>query len=320
MSASDQEALSSILAFDIGGTRIKSGLISAAALSAFQITSLDERETAGGVLACVIEQGRRLLASHTIHAIGLSIRGIVEPASGILVEVNGPLSELAGQPVAPLIAEALGVPTFIENDARMYALGELMYGAGRGYQNMVCLTLGTGIGCSVALDGRILRGAQGLRGILGGHITIQADGPPCTCGNRGCLEALIGAAALRRAVQEALLAEPFSLLRAGSGDPQHLFEAKAAGDPLAQMLVMRFSGQLGAGIVSMIHAYDPDVMILGGGITHASAHFLTQVQAYVDEHAWTIPRRRVKVLPAQLGDAAALLGLAALIRDPALLR
>jgi glucokinase len=164
-----------------------------------------------------------------------------------------------------------------------------------------------------------LRGARGLRGILGGHITIQANGPSCTCGNRGCLEALIGAAALRRTVQEALLAEPSSLLRAGVGDPQHLFEAKAAGDPLAQALVTRFTGQLGAGIVSMIHTYDPDVVILGGGITHASAHFLTQVQAYVDEHAWTLPRKRVKVLLAQLGDAAALFGIAALIGAPTLL-
>jgi glucokinase len=320
MSENDQKALSTTLAFDVGGTRLKAGLVSAQTLSSFSTINLDQRAKAGGALASVLHIGRRLLAEQQIDVVGLAIRGIVDPVSGTLLDVNGPLSEYIGQSIALPIAEALGVPVFLENDARMYALGELVCGAGRAYQNIVCLTLGTGVGCSVALERRILRGSRGVGGILAGHITVQVDGPSCTCGNRGCLEALIGTAALTQAIQEALRSEPSSLLRDSPADPQQLFRAAAAGDALASILVERFTRHLGAGIVSLIHTYDPDVVILGGGILHASAQFLPGVQAYVDTHAWTLPRRRVKVVSAQLGDTAALLGIAALIQDPTMLR
>jgi glucokinase len=309
-----------ILAFDIGGTRIKAGVVRGGEISAFSILPLEECNQAGGMLAYLLRLGRQVLSARRANAIGIAVRGIVDPVSGMLLDVNGPLSEYIGQPLAALLGDELGAPVFLENDARMYALGEILYGAGRAYQNMVCLTLGTGVGCSVALDRRILRGARGLRGILGGHITVQVDGPVCTCGNRGCLEALIGTAALVGTIRQALADEPSSVLARGSATPRELFEAHAAGDFLAERLVARFSAHLGAGIVSLIHVYDPDVVIVGGGIMQSSAQFLAQVQMYVDTHAWTLPHARVRVVPAQLGDRAALLGVAAYIQDQSVLQ
>lgn len=321
MSAGKQTDQPAILAFDIGGTRIKAGVVRDGALTSFSVIPLvGERNRSGGMLACVLGLGRQLLATQRVDALGLAVRGIADPASGVLLDVNGPLSEFSGQPLASLIGEQLGLPALLENDARMYALGELLYGAGRAYQNVVCLTLGTGVGCGVALERRILRGARGLRGILGGHITVQADGPTCSCGNRGCLEALIGTASLTEAIRQGLAEEPSSLLARVPATPRSLFEAHASGDALAGRLVARFSTHLGAGIVSLIHAYDPDVVIAGGGMMQASAHFLAQVQEYVDIHAWTLPRARVKVVPALLGDTAALLGIAALIQDQSVLQ
>lgn len=319
MSQNNQKVTSTILGFDVGGTRVRAGLISGNEISSFATLSLSKQGGAEGALSSILQLGRQMIKHQPVEAIGVALRGIVDPLTGTLLDVNGPLSEYIGQPIASLVASELGIPVLLENDARMYALGELIKGAGRGYHNIVCLTLGTGIGCSVALEGRILRGKRGLGGILGGHITVQTDGPYCSCGNKGCLEALIGTDALTKAVQNGLHHDPSSLLRDGPGDPEHLFQAGKAEDPLAQRLIARFSNHLGSGIVSLIHAYDPDIVILGGGMMQAFTQFLVSVQTYVNAHAWTLPRERVKIVPAQLGDAAALIGIAAYMQHPDML-
>ncbi len=309
-------AATTLLAFDIGGTRIKAGVLREGTLLTFETITLPDRATSSDLLTCIRSLGTQLMAQHDVAAIGIAIRGIVDAQAGTVMEVNGPLSTMIGQPLATMIAAILQRPTSIENDARMYALGELLDGAGQGCQNLLCLTLGTGVGCSVALNGRMLRGERGVGGILGGHMTIQADGPQCSCGNRGCLEAYIGSEALQAEVRAVLMTEQETLLRKGSGTPQDLFIATESGDALAQQIVQRFITYLGAGIVSLIHVYDPDRVVIGGGIAHATAQFLPEVQAYVDTHAWTLPRRRVQLVPALLGDAAALFGLAAWLRNP----
>lgn len=303
---------STIAAFDVGGTRIKAGIVRNASVSLLQTASMDGNLRADEAFARIVTLGRQLLREQrAITAIGVCIRGIVDSQAGVLLDVNGPLSSLRGQPLAQMLTEELGYPTVIENDARMYALGEWRYGAGQGHQNMVCITLGTGVGSGVVLGGHLLRGPRHVTGILAGHLTVQADGPPCTCGNTGCLEALIGKSALIERVSQALATGRPSLLRDGPLTPRQIFEAAATGDLLAREVVQDFAEKLGAGIVAMIHAYDPDVVVLGGGIARSSALFLPMVQTYVDAHAWTIPRGRVLLMPAALGDTAALLGIVA---------
>ncbi|MBE3561503.1 MAG: ROK family protein, partial [Ktedonobacteraceae bacterium] len=139
----------------------------------------------------------------------------------------------------------------------------------------------------------------------------------CECGNIGCLEALIGTHALQQSWYDLKSTERSTMLTTSTPTPQQIFEAAAAGEPLATAVVQRFARYLGAGIVTMIHAYDPDVVVLGGGIMHSYKQFLPPVQAYVNEHAWTIPRGRVRIVPAALGDAAALIGIAVLACQPA---
>jgi glucokinase len=301
-----------ILAVDLGGTRIKAGIVREGSVEPLIVEPTDAAAGADAVLGGVVRLGQRLLAAHGASAIGVSIKGIVDPRRGVLCEVNEALADLNGSPIGAILGRALDRPVVVENDARMYALGELLHGAGRGYRNMVCVTLGTGVGCGVALGGRVVRGDRGVFGILGGHFTVRMGGPRCTCGNIGCLEAMIGSSALAAAARSQLASGTPSLLRPDAIDPQRIFEAAAEGDAVAGAVVHDFTEALGAGIVTLIHAYDPDVVVLGGGIMGSAAQVLPAVQAYVDTYAWTIPRGRVRVTPAVLGDAAALVGAAVL--------
>lgn len=302
-----------MLALDIGGTRTKAGVIAGGRALGLSIAETDSTDGAERLLDSLEGQVRPLVHDHgPVTALGVSVKGIVDPTSGVLVDVNERLTALIGTALGPVLGERFGLPARVENDARMYTLGELLWGAGRGFDNLVCLTLGTGVGVGVVQDGRLLRGPRGTRGILGGHVTVEVDGPPCTCGNRGCLEALIGGPAIVRQVEERLAAGHRSTLIGGEFDAARIFGAAAAGDELARTVVDRFAHVLGCGIVTLIHAHDPDLVLVGGGLSALSPQFLPAVRAWVAERAWTVPRGRVSVRVGALGDTAALMGAATL--------
>ncbi len=304
-----------VLAYDIGGTRLKAGLVDAGQVAAVAVADTDESAGAAGVLEQLVVLGRQVAAGQRVRAVGVSIRGVVDPRSGALIDVNPPLACLVGAPIGPILAAEFQAPVGADNDARMYALGELRHGAGRGVANMVCLTLGTGVGLGVAVGGRMLRGPRGVWGILGGHFTVDMNGPRCSCGNVGCLESLIGAHAFVGYAAERLAAGAPSLLAPDALEPAAIFAAAAAGDALATRTVERFAAVLACGVVSMIHAYDPDLVVLGGGLAGSSEQFLPWLRDYVPTHAWTQPRGRVRLAVSQLGDAAALVGAAELATD-----
>jgi glucokinase len=301
-----------VAALDVGGTIMKGGLVRDTNVWSRVIEPTPKPEEGGRTLDAVLRLCRWLTSVGPVAAIGLCVKGIVDPALGTLVEVNESLLDLVRLPLADIVSWELHRPTFVENDARMYALGELVGGRGRDSQNLVCITLGTGVGTSVAIDRHILRGTRGTLGVLAGHLTVSLDGPRCTCGNLGCLEALIGAGAIVGSARNALILGRKSTLQPAGLSPEAVFGAAAAGDELARNIVADFNQRLGAGIVSLIHAYDPDLVVLGGGMMGSSRQIVGPVQAYVDAHAWTIPRGRVRVEPAALGDGAALVGVAEL--------
>lgn len=301
-----------VLAADVGGTRIKAGIVRGGRVTNLVVQTTHGLSDGPGLAQRLVWLCRELASQESIEAIALCLKGIVDPSAGALVAVNEDLAELVGVSLRDMVQGELGLTTFVENDARMYALGELIHGSGRHAQNLVCVTLGTGVGTSVVIARRLLRGERGVLGILSGHLTVDIDGPTCTCGNRGCLEASLGTCGLGRQVRWALATGRASALRDEPTDAEHVFRAARSGDELACELVADFNRRLGAGIVTMIHAYDPDLVVLGGGVLNASEQILPPVQAYVDGHAWTIPRRRVQVVPASLGDTAALVGLAEL--------
>ena len=301
-----------ILAFDVGGTRVKAGLVRGAEIVALHVEPLNKAEAVPDLIQILVALGNRMRMGTSIQAVGISMKGIVDPQQGTLLDVNESWANLIGKPFAQRLSQLFHLPVFVENDARMYTVGEMLYGAGREVENLLCLTLGTGIGSGVALQRRVLRGPRGVSGILGGHITVQVDGPLCTCGNIGCLEAFIGTSSLARKAAALALAQYGSVPEQAALTPHAFFAAALAGDAVASEVVTYFAHYLSAGVVSLIHAYDPDLVVLGGGIAKASAQFLPAVQNYIDEHAWTLPRGRVRVTTAALEDTAALLGIAAL--------
>ena len=303
-----QDGSSLILAFDVGGTRIKAGLVGNGKV----LTTLTIPTQSEDVVGTLLGIGHQWMMQYAVTGLGLSIKGIIDPVAGIVREVNEALQSIQGLHLADLLAKRLNIPVVMENDARMYTWGEFIYGAGRGYQNLLCLTLGTGVGCGVVLNNHLLRGAHGTRGILGGHVIIQSDGERCTCGNRGCLERYVGSTGWVQQVKQILHS---ALAQEASLDPSRLFAAAAMGDSIAEEAVHQWTLHLATGIITLIHAYDPDVVVIGGGLAHAADQFLPEVQAYVHDHAWTFPRARVPVVAAQWGDVAALLGVAELAQE-----
>lgn len=307
-----------VLAFDIGGSNVKAALVLGAEVSGLSRAPTTRVRTAPELINIVASLGRRVASVYgPASLIGVSVRGVVEPESGRVIDVNEPLGCLVGTAPARILEQRFGLPAAIDNDARMYAAGELSHGAGRGLANLVCVTLGTGVGVGVVVDGQLWRGPFGARGILAGHVTVDFDGPLCGCGNVGCLEALVGGRALADQLRERLTAGvPSSLAPGGVPvdglDASAIFAAAAAGDVVAGQVVERFGRALGAGIVTLIHAYDPDLVVLGGGLTASAGQYLGAVRRWVSEHAWTVPRRRMPIVLAELGDGAALVGVAAL--------
>jgi glucokinase len=307
------------LAIDLGGTRIKAGIVAGNAVVRQIIRPTEDELGFDRVVRNLIAVGEELMHdARGIGAIGISVPAVVDPEQGIVVDIRKNLLGLIGFPLADLLGKRFGLPVAMENDARLYGLGEMVGGAAQGVRDLVCLTFGTGIGCCVAIDGRVLRGRHGTGSILGGHITIETYGPTCTCGNIGCFEALCRAGGLVDAAVERLAAHPeHPLLESGRPSPEAIFAAAAAGDEPAGAALAVYLRHMAAGVVSTIHAYDPDVVLLGGGIMHAADQILPTVREYVQAHAWTIARHPVVIAAAALGDQAALVGAAALARGEA---
>ena len=291
---------------DFGGTNIKCGVFSEQGdVQSFTQTELKTFTAHGDLLQNLIEYSQKMCREFNIEKGGLAIKGLVNTASGSVEEDIGAGSLLAGQPLRDAFSRALGFPFFVENDARAYAWGEWKFGAGRGSKVMVCMTLGTGLGCALVVNQKPYEGSDPLGGILGGHISIDRNGKPCPCGNRGCLEMYCSATAFSERV---ITAHPEL---AGSDQVLPQFFADLSADtPGYQQTLAEFQDDLAIGIVNVIHAYGPDVVVLGGGVMNSQQQILPGLIERVHQMAWTFPRKKIKLYPAELGNKAAAIGVA----------
>jgi len=237
--------------------------------------------------------GEALTTWPAISSLGIGVPGLYDPVAGsIRFLVNMP-GDWAGRPIAPPVEAALGIPASLINDARAFGLAELRLGAGRGASSMVGLTLGTGVGGVIAIDGKVHLGHDGTGGEVG-HQTIDPDGPPCRCGNRGCLEAfaradLIAAACGTETAEAAVLA-------ARAGDPRALDGLTSVG---------RY---LGIGIANMVVVVSPDKVVIGGGIAAAGALLLDPIRAELRRRVHMTSLDSVEVVTAELGTWAGAIG------------
>lgn len=302
-----------VLAWDVGGTRIKLGLVRGAKLLArAEVAALPERGLASALrriaraLPALCRRAR--VAPTALDGVGLAFPGIIEPKTEcILSTPQGKFDDARNLDVAGWVRRELGLPARICNDANAALAGEWRYGAARGCQNAVIMTLGTGIGTSAIVEGRPLRGPHGQAGCLGGHWTTNLHGRICPCGNIGCAESEASTWALpilARAGPGIGAGNP-----AGKGplDFASVFRAADRGDDGARELRDHCLRVWGMTLVSLIHAYDPECAIVGGGVMQSGASILPALRRHVRRHAWT-PWGQVTVKAAALGNDAGLLG------------
>lgn len=297
---------------DIGGTRIKLAVMKNHALLAQGILEARSHEGLAPQLPRIVQTFVDLCAqlgigTNDCSALVVAFPSLIDPASGRVRTAYGKYSDAPELDLARWSRETLGLPLVIENDARAALLGEWQAGAGRGSNDLVMVTLGTGLGTAALIDGHLVRGKHGQAGVLGGHLTVRQDGRECTCGNQGCAEAEASTFALPVITAQRVDFATSPLRDAPIIDYAAVLRLARERDPCALALRTEAIDIWAAVIVNLIHAYDPERVIVGGGIVAGGVDFLAELEHGVQRHAHT-PWGRVEMLPAQLGDAAALYG------------
>lgn len=288
------------LGLDLGGTNLKWTVVEHAA-DDWRVLDRGQLRTnvQGGpdaIVAQLGEAGRSAMETWpAITTAGVGVPGLYDPRTGatrFLVNIPGPWD---GYPVAGPVADALGVPVALINDARAFGLAELRLGAGRGASSMVGLTLGTGVGGVIAVDGKVHQGHDGTAGEVG-HQTIDPDGPSCNCGNNGCLEAFARADRIAEAC--------------GAPTAEEAVERARNGDAAAIEGLRQVARYLGIGIGNMVAVISPDRVVIGGGIAAAADLLLPEIRAEVRRRVLTTSVDEVQIVEAELGTWAGAIGAA----------
>lgn len=301
---------------DVGGTNLKIAALwsDGTVIHSLQIPTHADAGPEQGckrLIASITELlQQQAIERGTMHAIGLDCAGLVDPERNLVVDSPN-LRSWEGFPLAQRLEAAFGVPTFLENDVNAMAYGEWRLGAGRGTRHMLCLALGTGVGGGLILDGRLYRGARGAAGELG-HTTLDMHGPQCSCPNRGCLERHIGADAIVERARQLLVehrhTSSLQQLPPSELTPGAISAAAEAGDALAAEVLETTGALLGQGLVSLVNIFDPERVVIGGGVAKAGERLLGPARRVVRERAMSVPGTRVEIVPAELGHDGALVG------------
>jgi glucokinase len=301
-----------ILGIDIGGTRLKAGLVDdsgvlSGATSVRTPGTLDEFRAAMERIVC---------DAAGAEAVGIGCKGIINSSTTRVEVLPGTVHFLEGHLLSGFVPGAVVVRA--DNDARAALAGEVAWGAARGRRNAVMLTLGTGVGGGILADGRLLRGAGGVAGHLG-HLTVDPEGPVCICGNRGCLETVFSARAIEAEAIAAVLRGCHSLLTDRfAADPRAItceavFAAANGGDEVARAITGRAVKYLAGAITGIFGAFDPEVVILGGQIAAAGPALFDPLQEQVTARARRLVGRDVPLIAAQIAESG-VVGAAALVK------
>jgi glucokinase len=309
------------LGIDLGGSKILTAVVNRQG----EILSHDERTTPaaegyGVVMQSVVESSQRVLEEGVatisdICAIGIGVAGISNPEAGLLFSSPN-LPGWRHIPLRDVMEEKLGRKTFVMNDANAAALGELYFGAARGTRNFIYITLSTGIGGGIVIDGRIYTGAIGAAGEVG-HMTIDDDGPICNCGNKGCWETLASGTALAKEARRRIEEGGGSLiLECADGDVEKVtaevvHRAARQGDGLAKELIARTGYYVGVGLANLINIFNPELIVIGGGLANIGDMLLKPALKVASERAYKEPFQAARFAFAELGRNSGVVGAAA---------
>jgi glucokinase len=309
------------LGIDLGGTKI----LTAVANMQGKMLSRDHsitpaKEGQQAVVRSILESvGRALdqahLAAADLTAIGVGAPGLSNPQTGILF-TSPNLPGWKDVPLRNIVEKQLGRKAFLLNDANAAAVGELYFGAGRGTNNFIYITVSTGIGGGIIIDGKIYTGSSGMAGELG-HMVIDDEGPQCNCGNKGCWETLASGTALAKEARHSIKeGAATSILKYAEGDiekinAEAIHEAAQAGDKLANELIARTAYYLGVGLANLINIFNPEIIIIGGGLSNIGDMLLKPAFQEAKRRAFKQAYQAVRFTRAELGRNSGVLGAAA---------
>ena len=312
------------IGIDVGGTNVKIALVDEKGRIIYSNSVPTRAEmgyeyTVNNIKQAIYDLLKETkLEAKNIEGIGFGFPGQVDYKSGV-VRLAPNIPGWVDVPIAKLIEDEFHIPTRVDNDVRCAALGELNFGAGKGCQNLICITVGTGIGSGLIINGKLVRGASNAAGEIG-HIKLQMhDGPICGCGDTGCLEAFASGPAIVAMAEDYIKGGKSTKFRemANSNDitPFIVAEAAKAGDPVARRIFTIMGEYIGIGMASVVNLLNPERIIVGGGVADAGDILMTPLKETLKKRAMKIAGETVEVVPAQLGNTAGVIGASLLIES-----
>lgn len=308
------------IGIDLGGTKIAAGAVDVATgeVSGQEVVPTEAHLGPASVIermAQVVKSVRQRLGNDEVIACGLGLPGLLDLAAGETIFLPNLAGDWHHLPVAADLTEKTGLRTFLINDARAFTLAEATWGAGRGAYTVIGMTLGTGIGGGIAIGGRIHLGTDGSAGEVG-HMTIEPEGADCGCGNRGCLETLTSGPAITtlgvKAVLQGLTTRIGDLVGQDLNKitPETIMRAAEGGDVVARKILNRVGTNLGIGIASLVTILNPNRVVIGGGVARLGDWLLGPAREEVKLRCHVTPLDALKIVPAELGDNAGMVGAA----------
>ena len=297
-----------VIGVDIGSTNIRAGVIDEKGkiLKRGRIKILPELKPERVVERIGVMIKRFLLNYHSVKGIGVGVAGIVNSSEGV-VRIPPNLPQWKEVPLRDLMEKETGLKTAITNDVNAWTIGEFLFGAGKGRRDIFCLTLGTGIGGGIISNGRLLVGANYAAAEFG-HTVIKFDGPRCNCGNYGCLERFAGSKYIVDMAKRMIRKRESILKDKEEISPKVIAIAAKKGDKVAKEVMERVGYYVGIGIVNAIHMFDPEIVIIGGGVAKAGRVLLEPIKRTVSGRIMKLKERRVDIVLAKLGEGAGIIG------------
>jgi len=301
------------ITIDLGGTRTKTGIVENGNIIDHSIVESGPGRSFNKTIIGLERQISTLLTKNhllftDIEGIGFAFPGLVDVKQNCVISTNEKFDSACNFNFQKWAKEFAGLPLVLENDARAALFGEWKFGAGKGYDNLVMMTLGTGIGGVCLIEGKALYGKHFQAGVLGGHSTVNLNGDMCNCGNIGCVEALASTWKIKKLIRNHPGFHQSLLSKEDKSDFDTLFNCYRQEDKVAKDILEKALKAWAAGVVNMIHAYDPELVILHGGLMKSADIILPFIQEYVNKYAWT-PWGNVRVCKSSSEDFAALEGM-----------
>ena len=308
-----------VLACDLGGTNLRMAVVNAEGkILHFLKVATPKTERAAEIARVIVETANhcRSAVRHLgeVKALAAAVPATLNAAEGIILKAPN-IPALDGFPFSSVVSNELNLPVILENDAIAAAIGEQAFGAAKGFENAVIVTLGTGVGGGIIINGNILRGIDGTAGEIG-HICVEQFGAPCGCGSRGCVEQYSSASAIVRIAQELAAQYPESTLKnAAQLKASEVFQAGVNGDKLALEVFRQMGFYLGIALSSLINVLNPGVIVIGGGASAGWKLFMPQMRETIRQRAFGSLSEHTKIVRGELGDDAGILGAARLAFD-----